>query len=410
MRIAPLMIAIAVLSVFPCLAQDASPQSRSADELPPYDTAIDSLVKNLLGDLPEDVARKHTRMAVGFFVCGDGAGGKTKYTGKFGELLASDVKARLFKARKFQLVTREDLDKLLEESDFWVSDMVSGATIPKKERKFSAFTLLVRGKYFADLKTDKVKVTAELVEIQTAEPRSLATVLLRRGTAVVTLDAKELGLGRKLAANLAETASAVAETTPEPVRVRVWAEGMKKVFRKGEKIRFKVKADRDAYIRLFDHRPDGKTVMIFPNAYHRDAFVKAGQVVSLPSESMGFDFTVEAPFGPEAVQAVATTSRVASEKFRTRGGLDAPENKNDPFLVVEGGMKTIADVIRETHKEMIKESEQPDKKPGVQTRGAGGDEGGQRGIGVRKNEPIPAWAEDHWTFVTKHGDVGTEHQ
>ena len=153
------------------------------------------------------------------------------------------------------------------------------------------------------------------------------------------------------------------------------AAGCEKAFRAGDKVQFKVTVDRDAYVRLFNIRPDGSAVMIFPNAYHRDNFLRAGKVLTVPSGNMDFEFVVEPPFGPEAVQAVATTSPLASNYVATRG-LDAPAEKEDPFKHIHNGTRGLAQIIRDAR---------------------------SRSIAVRpKHQPElpPQWAEDHWTFVT----------
>jgi len=114
-----------------------------------------------------------------------------------------------------------------------------------------------------------------------------------------------LGRVNNLTTCLAQTAAAATEplkvgNEPQPVpppakkvRVRVWAEGLCKTFTEGDRPRFKVIADQDAYLYLFDIAPDGRTVMLFPNAEHRDNFAHAGKVLTIPSGEMKFcRFTV----------------------------------------------------------------------------------------------------------------------
>jgi len=350
-----------------------------AQEASPYDTSLSRLVQSLVDTLPEKTLSEQRLVAVGDFVCGSISCNGTRYTGKLGHLLSTDVSAFLVREKRLRVVTRDALDDLLNEKDFWLSDMVSGRTIPKVKRDFSAFTLLVRGRYFADVRKDEVRVSAEVIEVQTGEKLASTSVMLPTRNLPVPPDSKELSLAESLAGNLNQTATAVTKITkaqPEGdrVRVRVWTDSRKKVFKEGKKLGFKVSVDRDAYLWLFDVRPDGKTVMIFPNAYHKENFLEAGKVIRLPGEEMGFEFVVEPPFGPEAVQAVATTSRVASEEVRTRGGLDPSSNAANPFREVTVGTKGLAETIKEVH---------------------------TRGVKVRPKETPPAWAEDHWTFVTE---------
>lgn len=369
MRRTPFLVAVLAVSGPGLWAQETSP----------YDAALERLVQSLISSLPEEAVSQHPRIAVGCFVCGDGKVEGARYTGRLGEMLATDISNRFVQGGKLRVVTREDLRNLINEKDFWLSDMVNGTTVPKSPAGFSAFTLLVRGKYFADIRKDTVKVAAEIVDVEKGEVQGAASIMLPTKDLPVPPDQKELGMAESLAASLGQTAAVVtriraSDPYGEKVCVRVWIDGDRKVFRAGEKLQFKVCADRDAYVWLFDVRPDRKTVMIFPNAYHQDNFLRAGQVVTLPSESMKFDFFVEEPFGPEAVQAVATTSRLVTEEIRTRGGLGTPTDTATPFKEVAEGTKGLAETIENIH---------------------------LRGVGVAPKEAPPAWAEDHWTFVTE---------
>ena len=333
-----------------------------------YSHATKRITREFIADIPEDVTAKHSKIAVGWFVCG-----KSNYTGSFGELLSTDISNTFVRDKTFKVVSRNDLNKLMEEKKFWLSDLVSSDTIPKAPEGFSAFTLLVRGKYFADVRKDTVDVRAEIVDVLTSEIISVASATINRASLPVPLDANELHRAELLSASLAETSAAVTDPA-RSVRVRVWAAEARKVFRAGDELRFKVAVDRDAYVRLFNIRPDGSTIMIFPNAFHSDNFVRAAETLVVPSGKMEFKFIAESPFGPEAVQAVATTSHIVSNYIGTRG-LDSSNDTADPFKAVENGSRGLADIIRDAR---------------------------SRGIAVEpQGESTPAWAEDHWTFVTE---------
>lgn len=362
---------VLLLAASGCLASVQAAQSS-------YDVAVAKLAKDLCTALPSRTDARPNVLAVSWFVLG-----KTKYTGRFGSLLSTKVRAALLRTGKVKVVTL-DLEALDKAKQFWITDFVNPKTVPKTPKGFTAFTLLVRGQYDTDIAGDTVELSAELIDVATSRILGAPNASMRKADAPVRLDAKELGIANGLTTYLAQTTLAVTEpirpqpgtTRPvaRPVRVRVWAEAFRKEFTEGERPRFKATTDRDAYLYLFNIRPDGAAKMIFPNACHRRNFVRAGQVLTIPGDAMKFEFEVTPPFGAEAVQAVATTSRLASVAVATRG-LDSPKSVDTPFRDIQGGTKTIADVVR-----------------------------GVRGLTVRrKNEPdpIPAWSEDHWPFTTR---------
>ena len=88
-----------------------------------------------------------------------------------------------------------------------------------------------------------------------------------------------------------------------------------------------------------------------------------------------------APFGDEAVQAVATTSRAESSDVAARG-FDPSKSPENPLRVIEGGAKTLATAIREVRARSL--IARPKDDP----------------------EPIPSWAEDYWSFTTKAKQEG----
>lgn len=108
-------------------------------------------------------------------------------------------------------------------------------------------------------------------------------------------------------------------------------------YRDGERLTFTVRADEDCYIVLLDHQSDGTTVLLFPNRFQKDAFVKKGQSVSIPSpDSQSFALTVGVPYGDDRVEAIAATKR--SELHRRFADIlsGIPEGQN--MAVVSRGI------------------------------------------------------------------------
>lgn len=349
----------------------------------PYKNAIVRLVKDLVDGIPPDARRTHPRtrrLAVAPFVHKDGG-----YGGTLGELCTGDISAELARLDTFRVLPEEGLKALLEDKDLWLSEVVRAKGGGKAPDGFDAFDLLVRGSYYVDRQALTIELRAELMDIGNGKVVGRASVVLADSDLPMALNLKELDAAKELSEALAITRDAVtrgvliktSHTVAERrARVRVWPAGSGSRFQAGSTLRFKVTVDRDAYVRLFNIGPDGSAVMIFPNAYHKDNFLRSGEIMTIPSGMMRFEFVVDSPFGPEAIQAVATTSRSDSEYVRTRG-LPTPTEASDPFRSILGGAEALADVIREAR---------------------------VRSVVARpkdSSEPPPTWAEDHWTFVTE---------
>ncbi|MFQ5641338.1 MAG: DUF4384 domain-containing protein [bacterium] len=74
----------------------------------------------------------------------------------------------------------------------------------------------------------------------------------------------------------------------------------------GSEVAFTVRVDRNAYVYLVDVDPAGKVTVLFPNAYAKDNFLKAGMTHEMPAPNL-YRLRVNGPAGPELVKAIATT-------------------------------------------------------------------------------------------------------
>lgn len=95
----------------------------------------------------------------------------------------------------------------------------------------------------------------------------------------------------------------------------------------GQQVRFDVTSEKDCYLTLIDVGTSGNVTVLFPNDFHKDNFVKAGQVITVPAEDWGFDITVHPPPGREMVKAIATLQKVdITEAFPQGKGFKAYNN------------------------------------------------------------------------------------
>lgn len=118
------------------------------------------------------------------------------------------------------------------------------------------------------------------------------------------------------------------EKIPVQFRVSFSTADGKTQFRAGEGVTFRFQAERDCHLLILDHQSDGTTVLLFPNRFHPDSFVKKGEVPLIPPEDASFRLVVGEPFGDDRVEAIASTDESALHRDFARrvrelkGGLD----------------------------------------------------------------------------------------
>jgi hypothetical protein len=96
------------------------------------------------------------------------------------------------------------------------------------------------------------------------------------------------------------------ENPAQSFGVKLSLAGGKTSFGIGEDISFKATSERDGYLTLLDLGTDGKVVMLFPNAEHKSAPIKAGQTLTFPTPDMGFQLQIFPPAGRGMVRAFVT--------------------------------------------------------------------------------------------------------
>lgn len=96
------------------------------------------------------------------------------------------------------------------------------------------------------------------------------------------------------------------ENPAHPFAVDFAFAGDRNLFRIGETISFRAKAERDGYLTIVDLDPAGKVTVVYPNAFERGGRITAGQEIVIPSPDAGFQFTVEEPAGRGVVRAFVT--------------------------------------------------------------------------------------------------------
>lgn len=82
------------------------------------------------------------------------------------------------------------------------------------------------------------------------------------------------------------------------------------IYRKGDRLHVFVQASRDCHLKVLYRQVDGKQVVIFPNRYHPDAFVRKGELCQIPPGDGTFEWVVQEPFGVEMLKVLACTEPI----------------------------------------------------------------------------------------------------
>ena len=87
--------------------------------------------------------------------------------------------------------------------------------------------------------------------------------------------------------------------------VKLWTD--KASYRVGDTIAFYFQAQKDCYVTLVNINASGSITQLFPNRFHSDNRVRAGERYRIPDQNYGFEFQVEPPGGVERVYAIGST-------------------------------------------------------------------------------------------------------
>lgn len=104
--------------------------------------------------------------------------------------------------------------------------------------------------------------------------------------------------------------------------LRLWLNKSDGRYAEGEPLIISVQSDRDGYLKLDYYQADRTVVHLVPNIYGGEAFIRAGQTYTFGGPGGRETFTIQGPFGTEAIKAL-----VSSQPFDS--ALAASRNVDD---------------------------------------------------------------------------------
>lgn len=89
--------------------------------------------------------------------------------------------------------------------------------------------------------------------------------------------------------------------------VVAWVDRPDATYARGEHVRLFVQTTKDAYVTVLNVDPSGDTVVLFPNEYQSDNFVRAGRAIEVPDPSSRSKMVVTGTVGNELIKVIAST-------------------------------------------------------------------------------------------------------
>jgi hypothetical protein len=148
---------------------------------------------------------------------------------------------------------------------------------------------------------------------------------------------------QKIEEQIAPLASSQSE---DSLKIEVWVDrGKGAVYVEGDELLVFLRANREAYVRLFYTDAANQTYQIFPNEYHPEGKIPGNVASRIPEPQDDFMFQIKAPFGIESIMALASTKPLGDFKIATS---DA-----GPFQQVQNGIRGLAVVSSAAQKRDI---------------------------------------------------------
>jgi serine/threonine protein kinase len=243
--------------------------------------------------LGNQVKEPSMAVSVGNFVYGD-----TKLMSAFSSMLRDELRSALSATGKFKVISRERLDDVMKEYRLQQMDIMEPGT-KVKPVKIKGVDGIVRGKYYYRYPT--VTAFVELVGFDGCETKSVKIVLQAKDISAELIPANL----KKSKKNIVDIRDRVKKV-PHDFKISLSTKGLRRNYQKGEKVSFRVEAEKDCHIAVFCHQSDGSTVLLFPNSWNWDTFIKAKKNVDIPGKvKKDFEIEVGPPYGSDVVQVIA---------------------------------------------------------------------------------------------------------
>jgi len=157
-----------------------------------------------------------------------------------------------------------------------------------------------------------------------------------------------LAVSSAFAADLAELIALADKLKTENPGIQLTLATDKAEYQAGEKVAFEFTADKDCYLALIDIGTSGKTIILFPNKWHKDNKVEKGKTYKIPPNGADFAYKVEGPVGTERIKAIACVEELMFTVESLQQELKTPLEQNPAgggtFLTMKNPEMVLKDI------------------------------------------------------------------
>ncbi|TGJ99726.1 DUF4384 domain-containing protein [Leptospira semungkisensis] len=240
-----------------------------------------------------------------------------------------ELKDILLRSERVSVIDRQRTADVLNEISLNQTGITDPANAPKLGKILSAQKLIY-------LKNQKDRWSVELVDVETSKSEFLRSFKREKSEKTFT------ELSGFLTQNLLLKNLSVLK--PKSQTIKVSLNSSQKIYRSNEPVSFSINASEDCYAYLILLQSDGETLLLFPNSFQSNNFLKANVRLLIPDEKSGYILAAGEPYGTDSVKLIASKSQL--NLFQTKPYGDSPFGIIDrPFESVSRGIKIIQTTV-----------------------------------------------------------------
>ncbi|TGJ98164.1 DUF4384 domain-containing protein [Leptospira langatensis] len=240
-----------------------------------------------------------------------------------------ELKDLLIRSERISVIDRQRTADVLNEISLSQTGITDTANAPRLGKILAAQKLIY-------LKSQKDRWSVELVDVETSKSEFLRSFKREKSEKIFT------ELTGFLTQNL--LLRNLSALKPKSQTIKVSLNSSQKVYRSNEPVSFSVSTSEDCYVYLILLQSDGETLLLFPNSFQSNNFLKANVRLLIPDERSGYILAAGEPYGTDSIKLIASKSQL--DLFRTKPYGDSPFGIIDrPFESVSRGIKIIQTTV-----------------------------------------------------------------
>lgn len=282
------------------------------------------------------------KLGVGNFLYQD-----TEMMSPFSSKLREEMEMKLSQSKGIEVVTRDRISELEDEAQFQKEYGLVEPGTKVDKLTIKGIEGIVRGRFYVE--GDSVVIYTEVAWLQGGKVDKTKTVCpLKDFASVVYPQGKKNESRLKsewIIPQNAETSQQGIEEvchqnllkTKHEIALKLRTSDGERIYREGDIVSFRLKADRDCHIAVICHQSDGTSVVLFPNQWHKDTLIQADKRIEVPgAQKSGFEIEIGEPFGSDVVQVVACTD--ANALHREIKDMVSQTTEQNPYASTTRGM------------------------------------------------------------------------